>query len=83
MRNLKNVEIINYVFEKLNGNKEYAVDYDKILALVDDSIANDNDFEKDENGDIARKMTDEEIQNLKDRMLNGIEEYFDEIFCQD
>ncbi len=80
MRKLKNVEIANYVFEEMEKKeKQYDVDYNKILQMVDDSISFDNDIEKDENGEILNEMSEEEIQNLKDTMLNGVEEYFDSI----
>ena len=78
MRKLENVEIANYVFEKLNGKKDYDVNFGEILDMVDGSISYDNDYEKDDNGDIAKEMSEEEIQALKDRFLSGIEESLDE-----
>lgn len=80
MRKLLNTEIANYIFEEMEKkNKEYDVEYNKILAMVDDSISLDNDIEKDENGDILNEMAEEEIITLKNNMLDGIEEYFDSI----
>lgn len=82
MKKLLNTEIAEYVYEELNKkSKEYDIEYSRILDLVDDSIASDTDFEKDENGEIARKLTEEEIIDLKERMLDGIETYFD--YCND
>lgn len=78
MRRLSNVEIAKYVFEKME-KKSYDVEYDKILQMVDDSIEYNDDYEKDENGEIAKDMSEEEIQELKDKMLSGTEEYYDGI----
>lgn len=81
MRKLLNTEVAKYVYEEMNNkNKEYDIEYNSILNMVDDSITYDSDFEKDDNGNIAREMTEEEISDLKNRMLNGIETYFDEIY---
>lgn len=78
MRRLSNVEIAKYVFEKME-KKSYDVEYDKILQMVDDSIEYNDDYEKDENGEIAKDMSEEEIQELKNKMLNGTVEYYDSI----
>ena len=52
MRKLKNVEIAKYIFEEMEKKeKTYEIDFNKILNMVDDSIAYDEDFEKEENGD--------------------------------
>lgn len=80
MRKLLNTEIANYIYEEMEKkNKEYEVEYNKVLALVDDSITYNNDYEKDENGDIEKELTEEEIATLKNNMLDGVEEYFDSI----
>jgi len=80
MRKLLNTEIANYIYEEMEKkNKEYEVEYNKVLALVDDSITYNNDYEKDENGDIEKELTEEEITTLKNNMLDGVEEYFDSI----
>lgn len=80
MRKLKNVEIAKYIFEEMEKKeKTYEIDFNKILNMVDDSIAYDDDFEKDENGEILNEMSEEEIKNLKDSMLDGIEEYYDSV----
>lgn len=80
MRKLLNTEIANYIYEEMEKkNKEYEVEYDKVLALVDGSISYNNDYEKDENGDIEKELTEEEIATLKNNMLDGVEEYFDSI----
>lgn len=80
MRKLKNVEIAKYIFEEMEKKeKSYEIDFDKILKMVDDSIEYDNDIAKDENGEILNEMTEEEIKNLKDSMLDGIEEYYDSV----
>ena len=63
----------------IDKNKKYDVEYNKILTMIDDSISLDNDIEKDENGDILKEMTEEEIITLKNNMLDGVEEYFDSI----
>lgn len=84
MRKLKNTEIANYVFEEIEKmDKEYEVEFSKILQMVDDSIENDDDFDKDEYGEIANEMSEEEIVDLKQKMLNGIEEYFNELNSRD
>ena len=80
MRKLKNVEIAEYVYKEMEKKeKTYEIDFNKILNMVDDSIAYDDDFEKDENGEILNEMSEEEIKNLKDNMLDGIEEYYDSV----
>lgn len=80
MRKLKNTEIAKFIFEEMEKkNKEYEVEYDKILQMTDDSISYNDDFEKDENGEIAKEMTEEEIKELKEKMLDGTEEYYDSI----
>lgn len=80
MRKLLNTEIADYIYEEMEKkNKEYDVEYNKILTMIDDSISLDNDIEKDENGDILKEMTEEEIITLKNNMLDGVEEYFDSI----
>ncbi len=80
MRKLLNTEIADYIYEEMEKkNKKYDVEYNKILTMIDDSISLDNDIEKDENGDILKEMTEEEIITLKNNMLDGVEEYFDSI----
>lgn len=80
MRKLLNTEIAKFVYEEMEKkNKEYEVEYNKILDMVDDSILYNSDFEKDENGEILNEMSEEEIETLKNKMLDGVEEYFDEI----
>lgn len=80
MRRLLNVEIAKFIFEEMEKKeKDYDIEYDKIQQMVDDSVTYNNDYEKDENGDIAKKMTEEEIETLKNNMLDGVEEYFDSI----
>ena len=80
MRKLKNVEIAKYIFEEMEKKeKTYEIDFNKILNMVDDSIEYNNDIAKDENGEILNEMSEEEIKNLKDNMLNGIEEYYDSV----
>lgn len=83
MRKLLNTEIANYVYEEMNKkNKQYDINYNRILQMVDDSITYDDDFEKDENGEIAEKLTEEKILNLKSAIFEGIETYFDEIYSE-
>ena len=80
MRKLKNVEIAEYVYKEMEKKeKTYEIDFNKILNMVDDSIEYNNDIAKDENGEILNEMTEEEIKNLKDSMLDGIEEYYDSV----
>lgn len=80
MRKLKNVEIAKYIFEEMEKKeKTYEIDFNKILNMVDDSIEYNNDIAKDENGEILNEMTEEEIKNLKDSMLDGIEEYYESV----
>lgn len=80
MRKLLNTEIANFIFEEMEKkNKEYEVKYDRILEMVDGSIEYDDDFEKDENGNIAKEMTEEEIKELKEKLLDGVEEHYDSI----
>lgn len=80
MRKLLNTEIADYIYEEIEKkNKEYDIEYNKILAMVDDSISLDNDIKKDENGEISKEMTEEEIAAFKNNMLNGVEEYLDSI----
>lgn len=80
MRKLLNTEIADYIYEEMEKkNKKYDVDYNKIQQMVDDSVAYNNDYEKNENGDIAKEMSEEEIATLKNSMLDGVEEYFDSI----
>lgn len=80
MRKLKNVEIAKYIFEEMEKKeKTYEIDFNKILNMVDDSIEYNNDIAKDENGEILNEMSEEEIKNLKDSMLDGIEEYYDSV----
>lgn len=80
MRKLKNTEIAKFIFEEMEKkNKDYEVEYDKILQMTDDSISYNNNYEKDENGEIAKEMTEEEIKELKEKMLDGTEEYYDSI----
>ncbi len=80
MRKLLNTEITKFIFEEMEKKeKKYEVEYDKIQQMVDDSVAYDDDYEKDENGDIAKEMSEEEIETLKNTMLDGVEEYFDSI----
>lgn len=80
MRKLLNTEIVDYIYEEMEKkNKQYEVDYNKIQQMVDDSVAYNNDYEKNENGDIAKEMSEEEIATLKNSMLDGVEEYFDSI----
>lgn len=80
MRKLKNVEIAKYIFEEMEKKeKTYEIDFNKILNMVDDSIEYNNDIAKDENGEILNEMSEEEIKNLKDNMLDGIEEYYDSV----
>ncbi len=80
MRKLLNTEIAKFIFEEMEKkNKDYEVEYDKILQMTDDSISYNDNFEKDENGNIEREMSEEEIKELKEKMLDGVEEYFDSI----
>lgn len=80
MRKLLNTEIADYIYEEMEKkNKKYDVEYNKILTMVDDTISLDNNIEKDENGDILKEMTEEEIATLKNNILDGVEEYFDSI----
>lgn len=80
MRKLLNTEIADYIFEEMKKkNTEYDIEYNKILAMIDDSITYNNNIKKDENGDIEKEMTEEEIAKLKNDMLDGIEEYYDSI----
>ena len=80
MRKLLNTEISKFIFEEMEKkNKEYDIEHSKILQMVDDSIAYNDDYEKDENGNILKEMTEKEINDLKQKMLDGIEEYFDNI----
>lgn len=80
MRKLLNTEIAKFIFEEMEKkNKEYDIEYNKILQMVDDSIAYNDDYEKDEHGNILKEMTEEEINDLKQKMLDGVEEYFDNI----
>lgn len=80
MRKIKNLEIAKFIFEEMEKKeKEYEIDWNLILKLVDDSIYYDDDLEKDENGDIANEMSEEEIMKLENNMLNGVEEYLDNI----
>lgn len=80
MRKLLNTEIADYVYEEMQKkNKEYDVEYNRILTMVDDTISFDNNIQKDENGDILKEMTEEEIATLKNNILDGVEEYFDSI----
>lgn len=84
MRKLLNTEIAKFVYEEMEKkNKEYEIEYNKILDMVDDSILYNPDFEKDENGEILNEMSEEEIETLKNNMLDGVEEYFDEINYRD
>ncbi len=80
MRRIKNTEIAKFIFEEMKKEeKEYEVEYDKILQMVDDSITYNDDFEKDENGEIEKELTEDEITTLKTNMLDGVEEYYDSI----
>lgn len=80
MRKLLNIEIAKFVFEEMkNKKKDYKIEQDKILQMIDDSILYDENYQKDENGDIEREMTEEEIKELKEKILNGVEEYYDSI----
>lgn len=80
MRKIKNLEIAKFIFEEMEKKeKEYEIDWSLILKLVDDSIYYNDDLEKDENGDIANEMSEEEITKLENNMLNGVEEYLDNI----
>lgn len=80
MRKIKNTEIAEFIFEEMEKKeKEYEVAYDKILQMVDDSITYNNDFEKDENGEIEKELSEDEITALKANMLDGVEEYYDSI----
>lgn len=80
MRKLSNTEIAKFIFEEIEKKeKDYEVEYDKILQLVDDSISYNDDYEKDENGEISKEMSEEEITTLKNNMLDGVEEYYDNI----
>ena len=80
MKKLLNTEITDYIYEEMEKkNKEYEIEYNKISQMVNESVAYNNDYEKDENGDIAKEMTKEEIATLKNNMLDGIEEYYDSI----
>lgn len=80
MRRIKNTEIAKFIFEEMEKKeKEYEVEYDKILQMVDDSITYSDDFEKDEDGEIEKELTEDEITTLKTNMLDGVEEYYDSI----
>lgn len=79
-RKLLNTEIAKFVFEEMQKKeKDYEIDYKEILESIDISIENDPDYEIDENGEIAKEMTEEEIKELKERFLSGTEEYYDSI----
>lgn len=81
MRKLLNTEITKFIFEEMEKkNKNYEINFSKILQMTDDSIEYNNDYEKDENGDILNELSEQEIKNLKESMLDGVEEYFDEIY---
>lgn len=80
MRKLLNTEIAEFIFEEMEKKeKKYDVEYDKILQMVDDSIAYNDDYDKDENGDIEKELSEEEIETLKNNMLDGVEEYYDSL----
>lgn len=80
MKKIKNLEIAKFIFEEMEKKeKEYEIDWNLILKMVDDSIYYNNDLEKDENGDIANEMSEEEITKLENNMLDGVEEYLDNI----
>lgn len=80
MRKLLNTEIAKFIFEEMeNKEKDYDVEYNKILQMVDDSIAYNDDYDKDENGDIEKELSEEEIETLKNNMLDGVEEYYDSL----
>ncbi len=83
MRKLLNVEIAKFIFEEMEAKKEYEVNYEKVLQMVDDSVQYNNDYEKDENGNISKEMSEEEIKELKETMLSGVEEHFDELNSRD
>ena len=73
-RRITNTEIADYVFEKLN-EKDFDVEYNKILEDIDISIDNDINEETDDYG-YVREMTEEEIQEMKDNFFQGfLEEY--------
>ena len=75
MRKLLNTEIAEFIFEEMEKReKNYEVEYDKLLQMVDDSIAYNDDYDKDENGDIQKELSEEEIETLKNNMLDGVEE---------
>ena len=80
MKKIKNLEIAKFIFKEMEKKeKEYEINWDLILKLVDDSIYYNNDLKKDENGDIVNEMSKEEIAKLENNMLDGIEEYLDNI----
>ncbi len=77
MRKIKCLEIAKFVQKGLL-EKGFNEDFNKILQLVDDSIAYNNDYDKDENGEIAQELSEEEIDQLKNDMLYGTIEYYEE-----
>ena len=77
MRKIKCLEIAKFVQKGLL-EKGFNEDFNKILQLVDDSIAYNNDYVTDENGEIAQELSEEEIDQLKNDMLYGTIEYYEE-----
>ncbi len=77
MRKIKCLEIAEFVQKGLL-EKGFNEDFNKILQLVDDSVAYNNDYDKDENGEIAQELSEEEIDQLKNDMLYGTIEYYEE-----